>query len=223
VSPVAQALSFDQLPRALPIFPLAGVLLLPGGKLPLNIFEPRYLAMTRDAMAGSRMIGMIQPLDPKSRAKAPEVYLTGCAGKITAFSETDDGRFQITLTGVCRFAVVEELGVTTPYRQVLASFARFRDDLASAAEPDAVQRRRLLPALKAYLELTSIPADWKAIERAPNDALVNSLAMICPFEPSEKQALLEAHDLTERSRVMTALIEMALLQRAGGSAGTSIQ
>jgi Lon protease-like protein len=223
VSPVAEGLSFDQLPRALPIFPLAGVLLLPGGKLPLNIFEPRYLAMTRDAMAGSRMIGMVQPLDPKSRAKAPEIYLTGCAGKITSFSETDDGRFQITLTGICRFAVVEELGVTTAYRQVLASFARYRDDLSGGADPDAVQRQRLLPALKAYLEFASIPADWKAIERAPNDALVNSLAMVCPFEPSEKQALLEAHDLAERSRVMTALIEMALLQRVGGPTGNSIQ
>jgi Lon protease-like protein len=220
---MAGGLSFDQLPRALPIFPLAGVLLLPGGKLPLNIFEPRYLAMTRDAMAGNRMIGMIQPLDPQSRVKAPAIYMTGCAGRVTSFKETDDNRFLITLTGVCRFVVVEELGVTTPYRQVLASFARFRNDLAPAAEPEAVQRQRLLPALKAYLDMASIPADWKAIEKAPSDALVNSLAMICPFEPSEKQALLEAHDLAERSRVMTALIEMALLQRVGGPTGTSIQ
>ena len=202
MSEVSPSTRFEQLPRTLPIFPLAGVLLLPGGKLPLNIFEPRYLAMTRDALADARMIGMVQPLDPKSAAKTPEIYLTGCAGKITSFSETDDGRNHITLTGVCRFGVVEELNVTTPYRQVLASYARFRDDLDGSEDASVVERKRLLPALRAYLELSSVPADWKAIERAPSDALVNSLAMVCPFEPSEKQALLEAPTLAERSRVM---------------------
>ena len=214
--------SFEQLPRTLPIFPLAGVLLLPGGKLPLNIFEPRYLAMTRDAMGGHRIIGMLQPLNPANRQAKPEIYQIGCAGRITSFKETDDGRFLINLTGLCRFNIVEELTVTTPYRQVLASYARYRSDLQEN-DPEAVDRDRLLPALRAYLAQRQIPADWRAIEKAPNDALINSLAMICPFAASEKQALLEASDIGERARVMTALIEMALLQQAGGGAEPRLQ
>lgn len=213
---------FEELPRTLPVFPLAGVLLLPGGRLPLNIFEPRYVAMVRDAMMGTQVIGMVQPVDPRSPAGRPEIYLTGCAGKISAFSETDDGRYLITLTGVCRFAIVEELTTATPYRQILASFARYRRDL-SGDDPKDVDRKRLLPALRAYLDMHRIPVDWQALERTPSDLLVNSLAMICPFEPSEKQALLEAHDLTERGRVMTALIEMALLQRSSGGGAPPVQ
>jgi Lon protease-like protein len=217
--------TIEQLPRALPIFPLSGALLLPGGRLPLNIFEPRYLAMIRDAMAGLRMIGMIQPANPKSDMRAPELYRTGCAGKITSFSETEDGRFLITLTGVCRFQIVEELATATLYRQAVASYARFRGDLeSSAVEPDGkVPRARLLNALRAYLMLAKIPADWQAVERAPDDALVNSLAVVCPFEPSEKQALLEAATLQERARVMVALIEMALMQRGSGAESAPVQ
>jgi len=214
--------SFEQLPRTLPVFPLAGVLLLPGGQLPLNIFEPRYLAMTRDAMNSHRMIGMVQPLDPADRKLRPDIYQIGCAGRIGSFSETDDGRFLINLTGLCRFGIVEELTVPTPYRQVLASYARYRGDL-SGDDAAKVDRKRLLPALRAFLEQKHITADWRAIERAPSETLINSLAMICPFAASEKQALLEAADIGERARVMTALIEMALLAQAGGGAEPRLQ
>lgn len=222
MSDLHQPPGFEDLPRTLPLFPLAGALLLPAGRLPLNIFEPRYLAMVRDAMVGAHMIGMVQPLDPRDPTAKPEIYRTGCVGKITAFNETGDGRFLITLTGVCRFVIVEELTVATAYRQALVSFAHHHNDL-QGEDTAGVDRARLLPALRAYLDMHGIPADWKAVERAPTDALINSLSMICPFEPSEKQALLEAPDLAERSRVMVALIEMALLQRASGSQEPPLQ
>lgn len=209
------AATFEQLPRTIPIFPLTGALLLPGARLPLHIFEPRYVQMTRDAMAGGRVIGMVQPQDPESRVARPTTYNTGCAGRITACAETKDGRYFITLTGLCRFDIVEELPTTTLYRQVVASFARYRRDLEGEAQA-RIDRNRLLMSLKGYLHIHEIPVDWKAIEEASGDALVNSLCMVCPFSPSEKQALLEAADLSERARVMTALMEMALLQRAAG-------
>jgi len=206
-----------QLPPSLAIFPLPGVLLLPGGRLPLNIFEPRYLAMTRDAIASHGMIGMVQPADPRTRDWAPAVYPVACAGRITSFSETDDGRYQIVLTGVSRFRIAEELSVTTPYRQVTADWDAYRADVEGGAG-GAVNRQALLQGLRDFLELHKIPAEWQAIERAPDEALVNTLAMICPFAPSEKQALLEAADLAKRADLMTALIEMAVLNRrnAGG-------
>jgi Lon protease-like protein len=204
--------SYAELPTTLPIFPLTGVLLLPRGKLPLNIFEPRYLNMTRDALAGARLIGMVQPSAEEPGNDAPPVYGTGCAGRITSFNETEDGRFLITLTGVCRFDIQEEVETTRGYRRVVPGWTRFKSDLAEAGEA-AVDRPRLLNGLQAFFKLHSITADWEAITSTPDERLVTSLAMICPFAPSEKQALLEATDLTERSRVMTALIEMAVLRR----------
>ncbi len=203
----------DGLPATLPIFPLASVLLLPGGRLPLNIFEPRYLAMTRDAMAGQRLIGMVQPLEPGTRAAKPDVYAVGCAGRITSFNETADGRILIVLTGLSRFRTIEELAVTTLYRQVRPDWLPFAADLGDRMA-EGIDRPRLLKALRTYLSLHNIPAEWQAIEQAPAEALVTSLAMICPFSPGEKQALLEAADLVECCRVMTTLMEMALLQRA---------
>lgn len=203
------------LPDRIAVFPLAGVLLLPGGRLPLNIFEERYLEMTRAAMATTRLIGMIQPEDPTDRAFEPAPYKIGCAGRITSFDETEDGRFEIVLTGHSRFRIVAELERETRYRQVTADWQRFGHDLEPEDEA-GVDRERLLPALHAYLTLNSIEVDWGVIEKAPASVLVNQLAMICPFAPSEKQALLESIDLTERSRVMTALVEMALLARQGG-------
>lgn len=205
------------LPETIPIFPLAGVLLLPGGKLPLNIFEPRYLDMVRDAMAGERVVGMVQPTDPLHNSHTPEIYQTGCAGRITSFRETDDGRFLIMLNGFCRFEIDRELDATTKYRQVIANWAPYASDICLGQEEGDVDRTRLLPALQAYLKLNSMPADWQAIESAPSNTLVDYLAMICPFEPSEKQALLECPDVCERSRVMTALIEMAIVQKTRGS------
>ncbi|MFC3226128.1 LON peptidase substrate-binding domain-containing protein [Marinibaculum pumilum] len=205
-------------PPTLPIFPLPGVLLLPGGKLPLNIFEPRYLQMTEDAMASHRMIGMVQPQEAELRAAKPQPYKVGCAGRITSFSETGDGRYLITLTGIIRFRIVEELSVTTGYRQVVADYEEFGGDLEPPAA-DALDGARLLNALRAYLSATGIPADWDSINRAPLPTLVTSLAMICPFSASEKQALLEAPDAAERARTLVALMEMAAIDAAGRRGG----
>ncbi|MDP6830148.1 MAG: LON peptidase substrate-binding domain-containing protein [Alphaproteobacteria bacterium] len=214
--------SAEALPARIPIFPLSGVLLLPHAKLPLNIFEPRYLDMIRDAMAGDRIIGMIQPLksDGSGASEAnPVLYDIGGAGRITSFEETEDNRFLITLTGLSRFAVIEELPATTRYRQVVADWDRFAADRWAEDEAPGVDRNRLLTALRAYLELAQIPAEWEAIAKAETGPLITSLAMICPFGAAEKQALLEAHDLYERGRIMTALVEMSLLQRASGGGG----
>jgi uncharacterized protein len=196
------------LPDILPIFPLTGVLLLPRGRLPLNIFEPRYLAMTRDAMGGDRLIGMVQPADPPVREMNPAVYPTGCAGRITSFSETDDGRLLITLTGVSRFRIKEELPLLSGYRRVVAEW----DDFADDRNPDEAgfDRTRLTQGLRSFFTQRQVEADWSAIDQAPGEHLVTSIAMMCPFAPNEKQALLEAKTLDERARLLTALIEMTL-------------
>ena len=207
--------TFDQLPEIVPIFPLTGVLLLPRGKLPLNVFEPRYLAMTEDALAGNRMIGIIQPSDPLSRASVPPVYPIGCAGRITSFSETDDGRYLITLTGVCRFETVRELPIMRGYRRVDVSWERFAADLEEPG-PTLFDRARLVEGLRTYFKIQGISANWDAIESTPDERLVTSLAMICPFEPSEKQALLECGSLSERASMMIAIIEMSVLDKRGG-------
>lgn len=194
------------LPDILPVFPLTGVLLLPRGRLPLNIFEPRYLAMFRDAMGGERLVGMVQPSDPPIRDLNPAIYPLGCAGRITSFSETDDGRFLITLTGVSRFRVKEELPLLSGYRRVVAEWDDFADDL----NPDEVgfDRARLTQGLRTFFTQRQVQADWSAIDQAPGEHLVTSIAMMCPFAPNEKQALLEARDLSERAALLTALIEM---------------
>ena len=207
---MSERVSGTALPSILPIFPLTGVLLLPRGRLPLNIFEPRYLAMTRDALAGARLIGMVQPSDPRVAADNPPVYSTGCAGRITSFSETDDGRFLITLTGISRFRIREELPLLEGYRRVVPEWREFARDLSSDDDP-GFDRDRLLRGLRAYFQHHKIEADWDAITSVPGDRLVTSIAMICPFEPSEKQALLEAPDLDERARLLTAIVEMAAL------------
>ena len=207
--------TIDQLPEIVPIFPLTGVLLLPLGKLPLNVFEPRYLAMTEDALSGNRMIGIIQPSDPLSRASVPPVYPIGCAGRITSFSETDDGRYLITLTGVCRFETVRELPIVRGYRRVDVSWERFAADLEEPG-PTLFDRARLVEGLRTYFKLQGISANWDAIESTPDERLVTSLAMICPFEPSEKQALLECGSLSERANMMIAIIEMSVLDKRGG-------
>jgi uncharacterized protein len=201
----------------LPIFPLPGVLLLPRGRLPLNIFEPRYLAMTRDALAGERLIGMVQPTDPRIVGDNPAVYPTGCAGRITSFTETDDGRFLITLTGISRFRIREELPLLDGYRRVVPEWSEFARDLESEDTP-GFDRDRLLRGLKTYFQHHKIEADWDAITSVPGERLVTSIAMVCPFEPNEKQALLEAPDLDERARLLTAIVEMAALNPANDGA-----
>lgn len=194
------------LPVRLPIFPLTGAILLPGGNLPLNVFEPRYLQMTRDAMRTDKVIGMIQP-NGRGPGERPDVFQVGCVGRISSFTETDDGRYLITLSGVCRFDIAEELPVATPYRQVVGSYERWRVDLEPTTPCDQL-RPRLLAAVRDYFGALGIKTDWSQIEAAPLAGLVTSLAMICPFEPSEKQALLEADDGTKRVEVLTALMQM---------------
>ena len=206
------------LPAILPIFPLTGVLLLPRGRLPLNIFEPRYLAMTRDALAGERMIGMVQPSNPAGSGSNPPVYPTGCAGRITSFAETEDGRFLITLTGTSRFRIREELPLLEGYRRVVPEWREFARDLENEDEA-GFDRDRLLRGLRAYFRQHQISADWDAVTAVPGERLVTSIAMICPFEPSEKQALLEAPDLDERGRLLTTIVEMAVLNRPSDGAG----
>ncbi len=197
------------LPQVIPVFPLDGALLLPHGALPLNIFEPRYLNMVDDAMAGDRMIGMVQTLGAAAGDPArPRLSPVGCAGRITAFAETPDGRYLITLTGVCRFRIGAELPVQTPYRQVRADFEPFEPDLRPLEGQPATDRGALLSALKAYLDHRGLDLDWKMAREAPMEALVNSLSMALPFEPAEKQALLEAQTFSARQSALTALLRI---------------
>jgi len=198
---------FDQLPSEIPIFPLPGVLLLPGGRLPLNVFEPRYLALVDDALAGPRAVGMLQPCEEADDVGAARIYATGCLGRITAFSETEDGRYLITLSGLIRFDVTTELPKRSGYRRVAADFTRFGNDLDR--DDGDIDRGRLLQALGDYFDANGIEGDWDAIEEAENEALVTSLAMICPFAAPEKQALLEAMTLPDRAEAMTAIMEMS--------------
>ncbi len=199
----------DDLPTEFAVFPLAGALLLPRGKLPLNIFERRYLAMTEDSLASGRMFAMIQP-DPHAAPTehGPGLYRTGCLGRLTSFSESDDGRFLITLTGLSRFHIAEELPGRRGYRRVRADFSGFPADLDTAPAATGVERDALLTALKAYFVHQKFDANWDAIRRMPDDALVVTLAMVCPFEPAEKQALLEAPSEADRAVTLLALLQM---------------
>ncbi len=193
------------LPQVIPVFPLPGAILLPRGQLPLNIFEPRYLNMIDDAMAGDRIIGMVQPQGGPQRL--PGLSPVGCAGRITSFAETSDGRYLITLTGCARFRLSGEIPTRTPYRQIRADFTPFEADLRAPPVDDVgLDRDGLLDALRAYLETRGLDIDWDTAETAPPEALINSLSMALPFDPPEKQALLEAAALTDRSAVLTALL-----------------
>jgi Lon protease-like protein len=213
----------DELPSVIPVFPLESVVLLPRTELPLNIFEPRYLAMIDDALKGHRIIGMIQPVpDSAEDDEAPEIVKVGCAGRLTAFQETGDGRYLITLTGVARFRIDEELAVVTPYRQCRVALDAFPQDFIARAGEDEVDRAALLRTLESYLRANSLEADWEGINRAPNEALVNALAMMSPYGPREKQALLEAPDLKTRAEILVAVTEMEFA-RSRGTGDTTLQ
>ncbi len=206
-----------------PLFPLPGALLLPRGQMPLNIFEPRYLAMIDDALKSHRLIGMIQPDDEAAMSRqAPQLYRVGCVGRITQIAETGDGRYLLTLTGVARFAVEEELKAMTPYRQARVSYDAFASDFEARAGEDAVDRAGLLRALKEFALANELKIDWKGVNEAPNEALVNALSMMAPFGPKEKQALLEAADLRTRAEMLVAITEMELA-RGGSDTDTTLQ
>jgi Lon protease-like protein len=202
--------SIDDLPQVIPLFPLDGALLLPHAARPLNIFEPRYLNMVDDAMAAERLIGMVQTAHSPHGSGSPErptLAPVGCAGRITAFSETGDGRYLITLTGVARFRLGEELPGYTPYRRARVDFGPFADDL-SPLSSEGDDRESLLEPLRRYLEQRGMRIDWEAVQAASTDALVNSLAMALPFDVAEQQALLEAARLTERRQTLITLLRI---------------
>src|SRR5438874_9681487 len=207
------------LPEVIPVFPLPGALLLPRGQMPLNIFEPRYLAMVDDALrSGRRLIGMIQP-DPAHPGPEdhPSLYRVGCVGRITQLAESGDGRYLIQLTGIVRFRLEQELPVSTLYRQCRATYRPFGDDFIARKGEEKVDRKALLRALTAFLKANDLKADWEGIQNAPNEALVNALAMMSPYDVAEKQALLEAPDLKTRAENLIAVteIELARSKRPG--------
>ena len=202
----------SDLPQVIPVFPLDGALLLPRSVLPLNVFEPRYLNMIDDAMSGERLIGMVQTRPGGERAR-PNLVSVGCAGRITSYAESSDGRYLINLTGVRRFRFIDELPAQTPYRQVRADFAAYEADLHPAPDLPEHERTALLNGLKAYLEGRGLEIDWDQAKEAPLEALVNSLSTALPFEPAEKQALLEAATLAERREALVALM---VIGAAGG-------
>lgn len=210
----------EDLPGRIPVFPLGGALLLPRGQLPLNIFEPRYLAMTNAAISDERIIGMVQPSSDDDVAQEgdadakPEIYPVGCAGRISSFSETSDGRILITLTGIARFRIEEEMSTVTPYRICRVEFDSFADDLKPGLDQEKVDRDRLLDVFRRYLTAHELEADWDSVHRSSNETLVNTLSMISPYPPQEKQALLEAKGIAERAEVLIALTEMALSKTA---------
>ena len=206
----------QDLPDVIPVFPLPGALLLPRGQMPLNIFEPRYLAMVDDALKAERVIGMIQPdVDGGGSPLAPRLYRVGCAGRICQFAETGDGRYLISLTGICRFRVESELAVTTGYRRCQVSYDAFATDFEARAGEEAVDRESVLKALRDFVEGNDLKVDWPGIDEAPNEALVNALCMMSPFGVREKQAMLEAPDLRTRAEVLIAVTEMELARGSG--------
>jgi uncharacterized protein len=213
-----------ELPTVIPVFPLAGALLLPRGQMPLNIFEPRYLAMVDDALAERhRLIGMIQPdaAHPGPEAK-PQLYRVGCVGRITQIAESGDGRYLLELTGISRFRVEHELTVLTAYRQCQVAYTPYAGDFVARKGEDAVDRKALLGALAAFLKANDLKADWGGIEDAPNEALVNALAMMSPYGSAEKQALLEAPDLKTRAEILVAVTEIEIA-KANTTGETSLQ
>ncbi len=218
MAPTDRYRNLGDLPASIPVFPLAGVLLLPRTQLPLNIFEPRYLRMVDDALRGERIIGMVQPADEAAIAAStdpqakPRLAEVGCAGRLTAWTETADGRNLITLTGIARFRITGELDVTTPYRRCTVEWDEFADDLTPEFGGTEVSRDRLLEILKTYLDRHGLQADWRTITQSSNEALVNSLSVISPYGPREKQALLEAKTLEDRNQLLIALTEIALQQ-----------
>ena len=209
------------LPDVIPVFPLPGALLLPRSRLPLHLFEPRYLAMLDDALkTPGRLIGMVQPNKEPGRQESPRLHRIGCAGRVTQMSETEDGRYMITLTGVSRFRVVEEQDGFTPYRRAKVSWDGFERDLGAADTDPGFDRSAFMTLLGRYFEARELQTDWESLEQADDELLVNSLSMLLGFEPEDKQALLEAPSLSTRRETLVTLLEYAL---RGGSDREALQ
>ena len=203
-------LSKSDLPETIPVFPLPGALLLPRARMPLHIFEPRYLAMIEDAMkTPERLIGMIQPRDGKIEG-APKLHKIGCAGRLTAFSETEDGRYMITLSGISRFGVSNELEGFTPYRRCEVTWNGFEQDFRAVEHDAGLQRDAFFELLRTFFDSEELRTDWESLKEADDELLINSLSMLCPFEPEDKQALLEAPCLSTRRETLVTLIEFAM-------------
>ncbi|MFM7444106.1 MAG: LON peptidase substrate-binding domain-containing protein [Tabrizicola sp.] len=197
------------LPDTIPVFPLPGAMLLPRGHLPLHIFEPRYLAMIEDCMkTPSRLIGMICPRETPGGEK--RLQAIGCAGRLTAFSETEDGRYMITLTGISRFRIREEVQGFTPYRRCLVDWSAFARDLGPAESDPGLDRPALMESLQRYFQAEGLSTDWDSLQDAEPELLINALSMLSPFSAEDKQALLEAPDLVTRRETLVTLIEFAL-------------
>jgi Lon protease-like protein len=208
------------LPDTIAIFPLPGALLLPRARLPLHIFEPRYLAMLDDCLKTQhRLIGMVQPRED-GREGAPALHRIGCAGRITQFSETEDGRYMITLAGISRFRIRGESQGFTPYRRADVAWSEFTRDLGREEEDPGFDRERFLRLLSRYFEATGLQTDWESLGEADDELLINSLSMLCPFSVEEKQALLEAPQLSDRRVTLGALMEFAC---RGGADETAVQ
>lgn len=205
------------MPPVIPVFPLAGALLLPSGQLPLNIFEPRYLAMVEAALAGDRLIGMIQP-QAKAKGARPALCAVGCAGRITTLAEAGDDRYAITLTGVARFRPLAEVAGDTPYRRFEVDWAAFAADFDDQGGEAEVDRAALLGAFRAYLQANDLDANWETVNGMATELLVNALSMLSPYGPAEKQALLEAPDLKTRAATLVAITEMSLARASGTNA-----
>ncbi len=212
------------LPATIPVFPLQSCILLPRSSLPLNVYEPRYLSMVDDVIAGDRIVGIVQPIgsqEESPQSKAHPLRQTGCVGRLSAFSETEDGRLMITLTGICRFELAGECRTARPYRICDANYAPYLKDLVRGHGQDAVDWPRFLHILKNYLDARNLTADWDSIQRSPTELLINTLSMISPYGPEEKQALLEAADLKARAEILMALAEMEIAAPDTG-AGSSL-
>lgn len=226
MAPIDNYRRSSDLPAELAVFPLRGAILLPRASLPLNIFEPRYLSLIDDVISGSRLLGIIQPIDTPSGVESPQgkqvrLHDVGCCGRITAYQELEDGRLVVTVTGVARFDVNKEIETDNPYRTLAVSYTRFNNDFERGHGEGSVDRERLLGALKSYLEANKLQADWPSIMRAPSEVLINALSVMSPYGPEEKQALLEAEDLSKRADVLITLAEMELA--SGGSSGSTLQ
>jgi Lon protease-like protein len=215
------------MPKELPLFPLRGAILLPRASLTLNVFEPRYLALVDHALAGQRLVGVVQPAPEAGNTESPAgknfpLRRVGCAGRISSFTESEDGHVVLTLAGVARFAILHDVAGDAPFRMGEVNFVPYAKDFVAGYGEDDVDRPRLIATLRSYLVANNLHADWDRINSASTERLVNTLSILSPYGPEEKQALLEAPDLRSRAEALVALAEMELAARDDGS-GTSLQ